>query len=160
MKNLTRIDLNYTKNAWEKLIFGKPVFSQKKDLEFEQLWFLPDSVFCLERWTGGKYGTKDWNLHILRAVSPGEPGQTIKNVSPGAEILLDARGKKKVVAVKKWLTSLTKNGIALSDLSAEYFIQASGNFKAFSYTHLPHKPSGKIIEFLKRRGGHHEGNNC
>lgn len=153
MKNLTLVVLNREKSKRESLHFGKPVsestqvFGPEKSVK--EFLFAPGSVFCVEQWKSNKYGTEKWELYILRAVWPGEAGNVVKGVDPGAEILLQARGKAAVVKIKKWLKDLsTQKDLHL--ISPDYFIRAHYSFKIRSHPSDLTEAFSKTWKFIKR----------
>ncbi len=78
-----------------RLIFGVPVFTIRRDWRRELAAFEAGQVFAYERWHGDKYGTQDWRLFICAAVDGGSV-TNVPGVKPGAEVLLQARGRTRV----------------------------------------------------------------
>jgi Protein of unknown function (DUF2840) len=78
-----------------RLIFGAPVFTIRRGWRRELAAFEPGQVFAYERWRGDKYGTQDWRLFICAAVDGGSV-TNVPGVKPGADVLLQARGRARV----------------------------------------------------------------
>jgi hypothetical protein len=116
-----------------KLIFGNPSFKIYLDNNKNnyQCGFTPESIFCVLHCTYLKYRTRYVLLYILRSLSFYEAGSVIKNVKPGADILLQARGIKHVNKVLRWLNTLNLSNASMPD--AAFFIAASNRFA----TNLP-----------------------
>ncbi len=93
---LTVAIISYRKNRINnRLIFGEPVLKIRRDWRREFAAFSPGQVFAYERWRGDKYGTQDWRLFVC-AATHGGPVTAVPGVSPGAQILLCAKGKARV----------------------------------------------------------------
>lgn len=78
-----------------RLIFGAPVFTIRRGWRRELAAFDPGQVFAYERWHGDKYGTQDWRLFVCAAVDGGSV-TNVPGVKPGADVLLQARGRTRV----------------------------------------------------------------
>lgn len=93
----TRVDLLWIERRIERWIrFGRMVEDQILDRQRRRVAFAPDTVFAYVRWASNDFGTLVSRIDILRAVSPGEPYQTVPGVTPGGEVLLRVNGWPKV----------------------------------------------------------------
>lgn len=113
-----------------KLIFGNPSFKIYLDNNKNNYHcsFAAKSIFCVLHCDFFKYRTRYVVLYILRSLSFYEAGSVIKNVKPGADILLQARGIKHVNKVLRWLNTLNLANASMPD--ASFFIAASNRFAA------------------------------
>ena len=152
--NLTRLILKYEKNRRRhELLFGDPVsFREECGLVERHAYFAPEQVFGIEVWEADDYGTIFWTLYILRAVAPGEVGTPLPQVSPGAEILLSVRGKKKIRRAHAWLRSLAATARSLSAIDPDYYRASHYRFQAGIDPRDLDRPSGKILTRFKTRG--------
>lgn len=95
-ERLTAVIIAYRKNRLNhRLIFGAPIYTIRRGWRRELAAFEPGQVFAYERWRGDKYGTQDWRLFICAAVDGGSV-TNVPGVSPGADVLLHARGRTRV----------------------------------------------------------------
>jgi len=112
MSNKTRFTQTYDEEGGRnyRLLFGCPVntetveFSAGKTVKHS--YFAPEAVFSVVFWDRNDYGTKNWQIYILRAVWPGEEIIKVPYVSPGAEVLLMGKGKGRVQRILRWLREL------------------------------------------------------
>jgi hypothetical protein len=154
MEFLTKAKLLFEKKQSNvKLLFGVPAISE--DLRFSEgssrknVYFKPGSLFALELWSANDYGTQIWMVYVLRAVWPGEAANRVPQVKPGAEILLNARGKERVRKVLRWLNQLNNEIEDLSKLPPEFFQSAHYSLKNGLEPRSPHDPFGPILEYMK-----------
>lgn len=156
MGYLTRVNILYEENRrTARILFGDPVGHQ--DLRFSKtastrdVYFRPGSIFALELWRANNYGTATWQVYVLRSVWPGEPAHRVQQVSPGAEILLKARGRNRAMKALDWLRCLRREVDDLAALPPEYFQTAHYNLKNGLEPRPPHDPYGPVQDFLKKR---------
>lgn len=96
---LTAVIVSYRKNRRNhRIIFGEPQVEIRRGWRRKIAAFAPGAVFAYERWRGDRYGTQDWRLFICEATAAGAVAK-IPGVSPGADILLVAKGKTRVKRV-------------------------------------------------------------
>lgn len=113
-ENLTAVILSYRKNRHNhRLLFGTPHLRLRRGWRREVAAFAPGDVFGYERWQADKYGTQDWSIRVCRASGSG-PVSAMPGINPGAEILLEARGKTRVKRCFAALDSLKDNSIELA----------------------------------------------
>ena len=126
----TTVQLYSNAAGQNKLIFGFPSFKISSDHSTSnyKVGFVPNSVFCLFYSEISNYGTLKTDLTILKTLNSFEPGNIIKYVNPGAEILLQAKGRKHVNKVLRWLSTLNLSSTSMPDSS--FFTAASNRFKA------------------------------
>ena len=149
--SITTVYFHSNTSGQNKLIFGNPAFTtlQSNELNFTA-GFNPDSIFCMFSAEYGKFGTRTFNLFILRSLNEFEYGSIINFVKPGAEILLHASGQKHVNQVLRWLNELNLDNEKLSTLRPSFFISASNRFA----TNIePRKPAIHQSADLERAAG-------
>lgn len=120
--DLTAVSLSYRKRRRNhRLLFGSPAQTVRLDWQRSLAVFKPGQVFAYERWRGGKYGTIEWRIFILKAASRCERVDVIHGVNPGAHLLADAQGK---TAAKTMLACLDEvQGLSVSQRSDATFWQ-------------------------------------
>src|SRR5690554_1465775 len=94
------------RNWW--LLFGSPRTVHPVSVEglastAELLSFVSGSLFGVSHQTLNEYGITDWEVWILRAVSPGEEASLIPGIRPGAQILLYAHGQERAKTLLRYL---------------------------------------------------------
>lgn len=108
----TRVELVFLKDQIERWIrFGRPIGEQVHDRRRRAVLFAPGAVFAFVRWRAGEFGTADSRIAVLRAVAPGCAFTTYPEVSPGAEILLDVAGWRRVLAVLEAIDGVEGGGV-------------------------------------------------
>src|SRR5690348_17210841 len=70
------------------LRFGRPLEVREIGPRKRVALFTPGSVFCRVWSQSNDFGTIRWELTVLQAIGPGENGQRIAGVAPGAKLLL------------------------------------------------------------------------
>lgn len=119
---LTQVELTWIEKKIEFWIrFGREFAEQIIDRRRRVVSFAPDSVFAFVRWTSNDFGTAMSRLDIVRAVSVGEPCQTLPFVRPGGDILLRADGWPKVERVLQFIDAIEARGIDAMDVSPEHW---------------------------------------
>ena len=97
---LTRVELTWIEKKIEHWIrFGQHVHEQILDRRRRVVSFSPHSVFAFARWAANDFGTIISRIDVVRAISPGEPYQTLPSVRPGGDVLLKAESWPKVERV-------------------------------------------------------------
>ena len=149
-EKLTRVELFYLEdrvNYW--LQFGDFSFDKNIDRIRAFAWFKPDQLCCYIRWWANDYGTQDWTLAILRSsVGYGDNMQSYPGVHPGAEILLQVRGKTYVKRILIILDEIESQGVNLSEVSPDYYRYLGQSILA---RRVPHSYSiEQHLAFLKR----------
>jgi len=122
MPILTRVQVTFMKdrvNDW--LRFGRFHKECVLDPQRREAYFTAHAVFCYITWRANDYGTTQWRIDILRAVAPGERASQVSGVAPGAEILLRASGKAKVLRVLALIDAIEAQDIRPDAVSANYW---------------------------------------
>src|SRR3546814_917949 len=89
---LTRVELTWIEKRIEYWIrFGRDVQEQILDRRQRVVSFPPHSVFAFVRWAANDFGTIISRIDILRAVSPGEPYQTLPFVRPDRKSVVEGK---------------------------------------------------------------------
>ncbi|ALR20938.1 DUF2840 domain-containing protein [Sphingobium baderi] len=118
----TRVDLLWIEKKIERWIrFGRPIEDQILDRRRRRLGFAPDSIFAFVRWASNDFGTVVSRIDILRAVSPGEPHQTVPGVIPGGDSLLRVSGWPKVQRVFEAIDAVDALGIDPADVAPDHW---------------------------------------
>ncbi len=119
---LTRVELTWLEKRIEHWIkFGREVEETILDHRRRVLSFAPGTIFAFVRWASNDFGTVVSRVDILRAVSPGEPYQTLPFVRPGGEILLRTSGWPKVECVLREIDAVEKLGINAADAAPDHW---------------------------------------
>jgi len=119
---LTRVELTWLEKRIEHWIkFGREVEETILDRRRRVLSFAPGSVFAFVRWASNDFGTVVSRVDVVRAVSPGEPYQTLPFVRPGGEILLRISGWPKVERVLQEIDAVETLGIDAADAAPDHW---------------------------------------
>lgn len=121
-ERLTRVEILYLPdfvNHW--LPFGNPHHWQEPDRRRALAYFAPGQVFGYIRWEANEYGTRSWRFWVLRAGRDGARLHRVPGVKPGAEILLDTRGKARVKRTFEAIDELRAAGFDPEDVAPSYF---------------------------------------
>lgn len=118
----TLVELTFQKQKVEHWIrFGRKSYEQILDRRRSIVGFAPDSIFAFVRWAAGEHGTVISRIDIVRAVSRGEPFQTLPFVRPGGEILLRLDSWPKVQRALAAIDAVEALGIDPADVSPEHW---------------------------------------
>jgi hypothetical protein len=138
---LTKVELTWLEGKIEHWIrFGRDVEETILDRRRRVLSFAPGSIFAFIRWASSDYGTVVSRIDIMRAVSAGEPYQTVPFVRPGGEILLRINGWPKVERVLQAIDAVESLGIDAADASPDHWrhihnrLTAGGTPRPYSHT--------------------------
>ena len=103
------------------LVFGAP--AHRKDLGAERalVYFQPGDVFGYLRWDPDEYGRPEERFWILQAGNPSDILYPVSGVSPGATVLLEARGGEAVTRVFKIVEDIEALGIAPPDVCPDHW---------------------------------------
>jgi len=119
---LTHVELTWIEKRIEYWIrFGQEVHEQILDRRRRVVSFPPHSVFALVRWASNDFGTVLSRIDIVRAVSPGEPYQTLPFVRPGGDILLKAESWRHVERVLQIVDAIESSGINPAEVSPHHW---------------------------------------
>ena len=110
--NLTQVELTWVEKRIENWIrFGREAREQVLDRRRRIFFYRPGAVFAFVRWAANDFGTILSRIDIVRAITPGEPYQTLPFVRPGGEILLKIEGWPKVEQVLRHIDAVEAAGI-------------------------------------------------
>jgi len=156
MDHLTKVHIFFEeKKHTAKLVFGDPDASENihyaEQKSSRDIFFKPNKIFALELWTANEYGTREWRTYVLRSVWPGEKANRIPCVTPGAEILLYARGKGRVRKVLTWLRQLQKTKTDFQSLPTDYYRQAHFYIKNNLEPDHPDEPHGAVLDYVRSK---------
>jgi hypothetical protein len=120
--SLTHVELTWFENRIEHWIrFGRDVEETILDRRRRVLSFAPNTVFAFVRWAANDFGTVVSRIDIVRAVSHGEPYQTLPFVRPGGEILLRISGWPKVERVLQAIDAVEALAIDPADTAPDHW---------------------------------------
>jgi len=150
---LTHVELTWFEKRIERWIrFGRDVEETILDRRRRVLSFAPDTTFAFVRWAANDFGTVVSRIDIVRAVSRGEPYQTLPFVRPGGEILLRISGWPKVECVLQAIDAVEALGIDPADAAPDHWRHVHNRLGAGdeprAYTRDQHRA------WLLRRGTH------
>lgn len=118
----TLVDLTFDKRKVEHWIrFGRKSYEQIIDRRRSVVGFAPESVFAFVRWASGEHGTVISRIDIVRAISRGEPFQTVPFVRPGGDILLRLDSWAKVQRVLAAIDSVEALGLDPADAAPDHW---------------------------------------
>lgn len=97
-----------------RILYGEPVEKYNKRAPQESVTqvvseFEAGQVFIIERIEREGGTIADRALFVMRAGEPGDVMQRVRNVQPGAHVLLQAAGKRQTNKVLKWLGDLVRH---------------------------------------------------
>ena len=119
---LTHVELTWIEKRIEHwLRFGRRAEEKILDRRRSISSFKPGSIFAFVRWASNDFGTVVSRMDIVRAVSAGEPYQTLPFVRPGGEILLRLHGWPKVETVLKAIDAIERLGIDPADVAPDHW---------------------------------------
>lgn len=123
--NLTHVELGwYEKQSEHWVRFGRKVREQILDRRRRVLSYRAGTIFAFVRWASNGYGTVVSRIDIVRAVSPGEPYQTVPWVRPGGDILLKIEGWPKVERVLQLIDAIEALELDPADAAPDYWRHA------------------------------------
>lgn len=118
----TMIHLTWEEGRIEQRIrFGRSCFDRRIDQHSRLVGFAPGSIFAFVRWASNDYGTVVSRIDILRAITHGEPFQTLPLVRPGGELLLKLNGWSRVERVLQFIDGIEALGIDAADAAPAYW---------------------------------------
>jgi len=119
---LTHVELTWYEKRIEHWIrFGHDVHEEILDRRRRILSFRPGSIFAFIRWASNDYGTVVSRIDIVRAVSPGEPYQTLPCVRPGGDMLLKIDGWPKVERLLQLIDAIEALELDPADAAPDYW---------------------------------------
>src|SRR5262245_57736529 len=128
---LTHVELTCREKRIEHWIrFARDVEGTILDRRRRVLSFAPQTVFAFVRWAANDYGTVISRLDIVRAVSSGEPYQTLPFVRPGGEILLRITGWPKVQRVLQMIDFIEDLDVDAADVAPDHWRHVHNRLRA------------------------------
>lgn len=126
-----------------RLVFGDPCGVRQVECELgcggADAIFSPKRVFCLEVYDSLLFGNTRWALYVAETVDTPEKAIFVPNVFPGARILLEVKGKEKVIQANDWITSISLNRNP-SDISPSVFLKQNAIINTAFTVLIPRKP--------------------
>jgi hypothetical protein len=119
---LTNVELTWVEKKIEHWIrFGTIAEERRIDRRRRIVSFNPGSTFAFVRWAANDFGTIISRVDIVRAVSAGEPYQTLPFVRPGGDILLRIDSWPKVERVLHVIDVVESLGIDPGDVAPDHW---------------------------------------
>lgn len=148
--DLTLVELTWREKRIEYWIrFGRPSDEQILDRHRRIVAFAPESIFALVRWASNDHGTVLSRIDVVRAISPGEPLQTLPFVRPGGDILLKVTGWPTVARVLEHIDSIEAQGLDACDVLPDHWRHVHHRIAAGVPPHA--YTSDRHTAWLKRR---------
>ncbi len=120
--NLTHVELTWIEKKIEHWIrFGAIVEEKVRNRHQRIVSFAPGHLFAFVRWASNDFGTIISRIDIVRAVSQGDPYQTLPFVRPGGEILLRIDSWSKVARVLLAIDAIETLGIDPCDVAPDHW---------------------------------------
>lgn len=149
--HLTHVELTHIEKRVENWIrFGRHVGERIVDRRRRVLSFRPGSVFAFVHWAANDYGTVASSIVIVRAVSPGEPYQTLPFVRPGGDIALTIDGWPKVERVLRHIDAIEAAGMDPVDTSPDHWRHVHNRLAA-GFDPRAYTPDRHRASLLRRR---------
>jgi len=108
------------------LRFGRPQREVRLDRWQRCALFAPNACFARILWQGNEHGTTRWQLMVLQACKPLDAMQRIRGIRPGARVLLQTEGERRVRVILAQIDIIEALGIDPTDVSPPYW-QTLGN---------------------------------
>ena len=148
--NLTHVELTHIEKRTENWIrFGHEAHERVLDRHRRVFSYRPGSIFAFVCWASNDFGTITSNIHVVRAVDPGEPYQTLRHVRPGGDILLHISGWPKVEQVLRHIDAVEAVGLDACEVAPDHWQHVGNRLSA------GHEPRAYTIDrhqaWLKRR---------
>ena len=108
------------------LRFGRPLAVRDIDQRKRVARFAPGSVFGRVCSESNDFGTTRWELAVMQAIGPGENGQRVVGVAPGAKLLLHVdtpRGRRVATAL---IEAIEGQGIDPTTVAPSYWQTVHG----------------------------------
>lgn len=122
----TRVHLHFDrKNLNYYIRFGACVFREDFTRREAYEYFPTGKIFCYIRWEKGQFGTKKWQVMVLRAGDENTLMHSIEGIEPGAEVLLDISGRERVYRFFRALDQIEQLEIDCADVAPWYWIQTN-----------------------------------
>ena len=142
-KALTRVSLIFVEQRMNVYLrFGRPQCVQRIDPQHSLASFQPGAVFCRIWWEANEYGTARWELMVLQAGTPRQRLQRVVGVAPGATVLLQVHGPKKVPVALQLIDAIEAQQIHCADVASSYWQtihnRLAGRTEAAVYTAEQH----------------------
>ena len=148
--SLTHVELTHIEKRIENWIrFGREAHEQVLDRRRRVFSYRPGSIFAFVCWASNDFDTIRSNIHVVRAVDPGEPYQTLRHVRPGGDILLYITGWPKVEQVLRHIDAVEAAGLDACEVAPDHWRHVGNRIGA------GHEPRAYTLDrhqaWLKRR---------
>jgi hypothetical protein len=108
------------------LRFGRPRQVVRLDQQHRYAFFVPGALFARILYEGNEYGSTRWQILVLQTCKPLDVMQSVRGIRPGARVLLQAEGERRVRLILAQIDIIEALGIDPIDVSPAYW-QALGN---------------------------------
>lgn len=112
------------------LRFGRPLEVREIDHRKRVALFTPGSVFCRVWSQSNDFGNTRWELTVLQAIGPGESGQRVVGVAPGAKVLLHVNTPRGRRAATELIEAIEKQDIDATHVTPAYWRTIHGRIAA------------------------------
>ena len=128
---LTRVHLHYGGDRFNYYVrFGAPAYRDALNAREAFEYYPAGAIFAYARWRANTYATTWWHISILRAGDRLTPMWRMAGVVPGADLLLDVRGKERVRHVLKAIDAIEATGIDPCTVAPCYWIQCGARINS------------------------------
>lgn len=110
--------------------FGRPLEVREIDHRKRVALFAPGGVFCRIWSQSNEFGNTRWQLAVLQAIAPGESGQRVVGIAPGANLLLHVDtplGRRIVLGL---IEAIEKQGVDATEVAPTYWQTVHGRIAA------------------------------
>jgi hypothetical protein len=112
------------------LRFGRPLEVRDIDRRKRVALFAPVSVFCRVWSQSNDFGMTRWELAVVQAIGPGESGQRIVGIAPGARLLLHVDTRLGRRAAIELIEAIEGEGIDAAAVAPTYWQTVHGRMAA------------------------------
>ena len=127
----TRVHLYFDRKMLNYYIrFGECVFREEFTRREAYEYFPAGKIFCYIRWEKGQFGTKSWQVFVLRAGDESTLMHSITGIEPGAEVLLDISGRERVYRFFRAIDQIERFKIDCAEVAPWYWIQSNARLNA------------------------------
>ena len=127
----TRVHLHFGRKMFNYYIrFGECVFREEFTKREAYEYFPTGKIFCYIRWDRGDFGTKNWQVFVLRAGDENTIMHSLIGIEPGAEVLLDISGRERVYRFFTATDQIERLKINCADVAPWYWIQTNSRLNS------------------------------
>ncbi|MEM7569441.1 MAG: DUF2840 domain-containing protein [Pseudomonadota bacterium] len=118
---LTAVLISYRKNRRNhRILFGSPKLTIRRGWHRSMAAFAADQIFGYERWEANRFGTQSWHVYVCQA-SKRNAIVRIPGIQPGAHLLLQTSGQRRVQRVFGVLDQLQTLAVEVEYMPAQHW---------------------------------------